>query len=442
MQIRLPENVRGIIHRLEQAGYEAWAVGGCVRDSLLGREPEDWDITTSARPEEVRALFTRTVDTGIAHGTVTVMLQKKGYEVTTYRVDGEYEDARHPKEVTFTGELKEDLRRRDFTINAMAYNDRAGLVDIFGGQEDLGKKVIRCVGKADERFDEDALRIMRAVRFSAQLGFRIEDGTKGAIRAHAGRLTCVSAERIQMELTRLVTSPHPEYLRTAWETGITAVILPEFDRLMETPQNNLHHCHNAGEHTLLAMQAAPAEKTLRLAMLLHDFGKAQCRTTDETGVDHFRGHAQISRRMAFDVLKRLRYDNDTRDRVCALVAFHDTAVEPEIRAVRRAVSRMGPEIFEQLLLVKRADLEAQSDYRRKEKIQWLDSLQSLYEQIRREGNCLSLKDLAVSGRDLMEAGLRPGPGLGQTLQMLLELVLEEPSRNTKEYLLSNLPKET
>ena len=417
-------------------------MGGCVRDSLLGREPDDWDITTSARPEETRALFARTIDTGIAHGTVTVMRGKKGYEVTTYRLDGEYEDARHPKEVTFTEDLREDLRRRDFTINAMAYNEKKGLVDIFGGQEDLSRGLIRCVGRAEERFDEDALRIMRAVRFSAQLGFEIEAHTKKAIRSHAGRLACVSAERIQAELTRLVTAPHPEELRTAWEAGITAVILPEFDRLMETPQNNPHHCCNVGEHTLRAMQAAPAEKTLRLTMLLHDFGKAECRTRDEAGVDHFHGHGQIGRRMAFDVLTRLRYDNDTRDRVCTLVALHDTKTEPEKRAVRRAASRMGPEVFEQLLLVKKADLEAQSGYQYQEKLEWLEELGRLFKEIRREGECLSLKDLAVSGRDLMEAGIEPGPGLGRILQTLLETVLEEPSRNTKEYLLSNLPKET
>lgn len=267
MIIQLPEDVRFIIHTLQDAGHEAYAVGGCVRDSLLSRTPDDWDITTSARPEETKKLFRRTIDTGIQHGTVTVMLKKNGYEVTTYRVDGEYEDGRHPKEVIFTANLIEDLKRRDFTINAMAYNEESGLVDAFTGKKDLEEGIIRCVGDADERFTEDALRIMRAVRFSAQLGFSMEDKTKAAIRGHAENLRKVSAERIQTELTKLVTSPHPEYLRSAWETGITAVFLPEFDRLMRTPQNNPHHCLNVGEHTLRAMQAVRPDKILRLTML-------------------------------------------------------------------------------------------------------------------------------------------------------------------------------
>ena len=233
MPIQLPEDVKSILHILQDAGYEAYAVGGCIRDSLLGRTPDDWDITTSARPEETKALFEKTIDTGIQHGTVTVMRHGRGYEVTTYRVDGEYEDGRHPKEVTFTASLEEDLKRRDFTVNAMAYNEEDGLVDLFGGRQDLERKIIRCVGEANERFEEDALRIMRAVRFSAQLGFTIEERTKEAIRGHADRLRQVSAERIQMELTKLVTSPNPDFLRIAWETGITAVVLPEFDRLME-----------------------------------------------------------------------------------------------------------------------------------------------------------------------------------------------------------------
>ena len=435
MYIQLPEDVKFIIDKLKTAGFDAYAVGGCVRDSLLGRVPNDWDITTSAKPEETKALFARTIDTGIQHGTVTVMLHRNGYEVTTYRVDGEYEDSRHPKEVTFTADLSEDLKRRDFTINAMAYNDEAGLVDIFGGEKDLEDGIVRCVGDANERFDEDALRIMRAVRFSAQLGFSIEEKTRTAICGYAERLRKVSAERIQVELTKLVESPHPEYLRTAWETGITAVILPEFDRLMELPQNNPHHCYSAGEHTLHAMQAIPADKCLRLAALFHDFGKAECRTTDENGKDHFYGHADISAERSRTILRRLRYDNDTIDRVYALVRWHDMEIQPERKAVRRAVSKTGQEYFVPLLQLKQADLDAQSDYQRAEKQTWLDELHVIYEQICAEGDCLSLKDLAVNGRDLIQAGVKPGPMLGEILKGMLDLVLEDPSRNTKEYLL-------
>lgn len=442
MLIHLPEDVKAILHTLQEAGYEAYAVGGCIRDSLLGRRPDDWDITTSAKPQETKALFGKTIDTGIQHGTVTVMRHGRGYEVTTYRVDGEYEDGRHPKEVTFTASLKEDLKRRDFTVNAMAYNEKDGLVDLFGGRQDLEQKIIRCVGEANERFEEDALRIMRAVRFSAQLGFSIEERTKEAIRGHAERLRQVSAERIQVELTKLVISPNPDFLRIAWETGITAVVLPEFDRLMEQPQNNPHHCFSVGEHTLHAMQAVRPDKCLRLAMLLHDVAKPLCLTTDAEGIDHFHGHAQKGERMAAQILKRLRYDNHTTELVSRLVKWHDVAIAPEKKAVRRAASRMGKELFPLILEVKAADLAAQSDYQRTEKREWLERLRSLYEEIEREGDCLTIKDLAVNGRDLIQSGITPGPQLGLALQQLLEIVLEDPEKNTREYLLSSLPKET
>lgn len=444
MRIQLPEDVKFIINRLKNAGYDAYAVGGCVRDSLLGRIPNDWDITTSAKPEKTKQLFDRTIDTGIQHGTVTVMLHRNGYEVTTYRVDGEYEDSRHPKEVTFTVDLTEDLKRRDFTINAMAYNDEQGLVDVFGGEEDLKNGIVRCVGNAEERFDEDALRIMRAVRFSAQLGFTMEEATGKAIRGFSERLQKVSAERIQVELTKLVESPNPDYLRMAWKTGITAEILPEFDRLMELSQRNPHHSYTVGEHTLCAMRAAAeraggkADKYLVLAALLHDFGKAKCLTTDEDGVDHFYGHAEVSAEMAKSVLRRLRYDNDTIDRVSWLVRWHDAEILPEKKAVRRAVSRIGREYFVPLLRLKQADLDAQSDYKRTEKQEWLDRLYAEYEEICADQDCLSLKELAVNGRDLILAGVKPGPALGEILNRMLEQVLEDPSRNTREYLLGTL----
>lgn len=442
MNIQMPENVKKIIRILRDAGYEAYAVGGCVRDSLLGRSPHDWDITTSALPKQVKALFRRTVDTGIVHGTVTVMLGREGYEVTTYRVDGIYEDGRHPKQVTFTGNLVEDLKRRDFTINAMAYNEEQGLVDAFGGVQDLERGVIRCVGDPDERFSEDALRILRAVRFAGQLGFSVEDKTREAIRGHAERLRQVSAERIREELIKLAESRHPEYLRLAWETGITAVVLPEFDRMMDCPQHNPHHRGSVGEHTLWAMQAAPADRLLRLTMLLHDCAKPLCVSTDENGVDHFYGHGAESARMARQILRRLRCDGKTIDQVGELVYWHDSEIRPGVYSVRRAASRIGTGLFPMLLKVKQADLDAQSDYQREEKQVWLDRLKEIYEQICRDGDCLTLKELAVDGRDLMEAGIRPGPEMGKILQKLLVLVLEDPSRNRKEYLLGSLPKET
>ncbi len=434
--VELPEQVKYIINTIMEAGYEAYAVGGCIRDSILGRIPDDWDITTSAAPDQVKALFRRTLDTGIQHGTVTVMLDREGFEVTTYRIDGEYEDSRHPKEVTFTANLAEDLKRRDFTINAMAYNDGTGLVDLFEGIGDLDGKIIRCVGNAKERFTEDALRIMRAVRFSAQLGYDIEEQTKEAIRQLASNLRQISAERIQTELIKLVTSPHPEYLRRAYELGITREIMPEFDACMETEQNNPHHCYSVGDHTLAAMQAVPPDKVLRLAMLFHDIGKPDTLTTDENGVHHFHGHPAVSEEMSRKILRRLKFDNRTTDQVTRLVRYHDYKVEPTQKNVRRAVMKVGEDIFPLLLQVKRADMEAQSAYQRREKEENLQDVSRLYEQIISQKQCVSLKTLAVSGKDLMEyTKMEPGKRIGEVLKYLLDFVVDDPSRNEKQVLL-------
>ena len=435
IKIILPEAVKKIINVLQSAGYEAWAVGGCVRDSILHREPDDWDITTSARPEQVKVLFHRTVDTGIQHGTVTVLMDRVGYEVTTYRIDGEYEDSRHPKEVTFTASLQEDLRRRDFTINAMAYNEEAGLVDIFGGIEDISKKVIRCVGDAKERFTEDALRMMRAVRFSAQLGYDIEKATRLAICELSQTLEKISAERIRTELLKLLVSPHPEMLRICRETGMAAVFLPEFDQMAQTVQNNPHHCYDVAEHTIQALMHSAPEKTLRLALLFHDMGKAKTRTTDQDGVDHFHGHSEVSAELARTILRRLKFDNETIDRVVRLVRAHDVKIEPGERNMRFALNRLGPDLFPELFLVKEADLAAQSDYHREEKQEHLRKMQEDYEAVIASGACLTLKGLAVNGKDLIGIGMQAGRGLGDILQKLLEEVLEEPQRNTKEFLL-------
>ena len=434
MKIRLPATVKGIIDALEARGFEAYAVGGCVRDSILGRTPDDWDITTSARPEQVKEIFHRTVDTGIVHGTVTVLLGSGAHEVTTYRIDGEYEDARHPRGVTFTASLEEDLKRRDFTINAMAYNEKQGLVDLYGGMEDLQRKVIRCVGNPEERFGEDALRILRAVRFSAQLNFQIEEATRKAIVRLTAALEKISAERICAELLKLLLSPHPDYLRRAWETGITGIVLPEFDALMETPQNNPHHCCNVGEHTLKSLCQVPADRILRLTMLLHDMGKPSCRTTDEKGTDHFKGHGEVGARMAGQILRRLKMDNDTIRKVKLLVKFHDWRVEPAERAVRRAVNRVSPELFPALLQIQTADTLAQSENWRRQKLERIEKVSGLYKKIMEEHQCVGLKDLALSGRDLIELGMEPGPRLGELLNAALEHVLDVPEDNTKESL--------
>ena len=435
MELRIPEKAEIILHTLEEAGYEAYVVGGCVRDSILGRSPDDWDITTSAKPEEVKALFRRTVDTGLIHGTVTVMLDKEGFEVTTYRVDGEYEDGRHPKEVSFTASLEKDLKRRDFTINAMAYNPKRGLVDLFGGVQDMENRIIRCVGNPLERFTEDALRILRAVRFSAQLGFSIEGETLKAISVLAPNLKYVSAERIQVELLKLLVSPHPDYLRTAYEAGITKEILPEFDRCMETEQNTPHHCYNVGEHTLQSLLNIRADKVLRLTMLLHDFGKPVVKRTDENGRDHFKTHGPEGEKMAVSILRRLKMDNDTIRKVRSLIKWHDYRPKGEAVSVRKAASLIGEELFPLYLEVQKADILAQSTYRREEKLARLTAVSALYEEILDRGQCISLKTMALTGRDLIDAGYTPGKELGEILEKLLVHVLENPEDNKKEILL-------
>lgn len=435
IEIKIPPGAAKILRRLEEHGYEAYVVGGCVRDSLLGRNPNDWDITTSALPRQVKALFPRTIDTGLKHGTVTILEGGEPYEVTTYRVDGEYLDGRHPSEVTFTASLKEDLQRRDFTINAMAYSEKHGLQDYFDGLTHLENRLICAVGDPMKRFGEDALRIMRAVRFAAQLGYEVEAETVRAMKELAPTLSKISAERIASELEKLLLSPHPEKLRMAYECGITAVILPEFDRCMETAQNNPHHCYSVGEHTIVSIGNARPDRVLRLAMLLHDFGKPACKTTDEEGIDHFHSHQEVSAQMANDILRRLKSDNATRKSVVKLVRCHDRAVRLTPAGVRKAVVEIGEDLFPLYLEVKEADTLAQSEYRRQEKLDYLEDVRFLYRKVLEEGDCLSMKDLAVKGDDLIAAGMQPGRQFREVLEAMFEDVIREPSHNEKTYLM-------
>ena len=435
MKISLPEDVKYIIKTINEAGYEAFAVGGCIRDSLLENIPGDYDITTSASPKTVKGLFRRTIDTGIEHGTVTVMLKRTGYEVTTYRIDGDYADKRHPSSVEFTTCLEEDLRRRDFTINAMAYNDERGLVDPFDGQKDIRDKVIRCVGDPYERFSEDALRMLRAIRFSARFNYVIEEKTLEAIGKLAGNIEAVSAERIQVELVKTLISDHPERLVTAYEAGLTKVFLPEFDLIMNTPQNHPHHCYSVGEHTIRAMMNIKNDKDLRLAMLFHDIGKPLVKTTDEEGLDHFHGHQAVSANICKEVLRRLKFDNNTIKRVSKLVEFHDIDVELSPKAVRRAVQKTGPDLFPMILLVKEADVYAQSQYKRQEKLDKISRLWDIYNEIIKNRECLCLKDLAVNGQDLISIGYNAGKEIGEELNVLLNETINNPDMNKKEILL-------
>ena len=438
MKISLPEKVNRIIHVLQSHGYEAYAVGGCVRDSILGRVPDDWDITTSATPEETKSLFSKTFDTGIEHGTVTVLMDKDAFEVTTYRVDGKYEDSRHPSEVTFTRSLKEDLLRRDFTINAMAYNDKEGLVDIFGGMQDLEQRTIRCVGDARARFGEDALRILRAVRFAAQLGFEIDDETQRGIEELAPTLANISAERIQVELIKMLTSPNPSMIRKAYELGITKVILPEFDRMMETEQETPHHRYTVGEHTLHAVSNIRDDKVLRLTMLFHDVAKPMMKTMDEDGVAHFKMHDVKGAELTKQILRRLKFDNDTMNKVVKLVQYHDYRMPAEPKNVRRAMQKIGEELFPYYLEVREADTLAQSTYLQEDKLQNIRDVKKCYEDILEKQECVSLKTLAVTGADLIESGMEPGKAIGETLNRLLDLVIEHPEYNQKDILMNQI----
>ena len=397
MNIELPSKVRNILDVLDAHGYEAYVVGGCVRDSILQRKPEDWDITTSARPEEVKALFRRTIDTGIAHGTVTVMQGDEGFEVTTYRVDGKYEDGRHPSEVTFTPNLEEDL------LNA--------------------------------RFDEDALRILRAVRFAAQLDFDIEEETRAAIKRHTENLRKVSAERIQMEIVKLLISPNPERWVDLYDTGITAVIMPEFDVAMNTPQNSVHHMYNVGEHTLHALVACRPDKILRLTMLLHDLGKPAARVTDDRGYDHFPGHAEISAEIAKDILKRLKFDNETSSIVTKLVKYHDYRPEPEPTAVRWALNKIGDDLFPIFLEVQWADNSAKSEFGLDDKFDRVQAVSDVYDDVLKNRDCVKLSDLAINGNDVLALGVT-GKEVGRILNLALKLVVEDPDMNEHDSLVA------
>lgn len=435
MTLQLPEPVSHILFQLAHAGFEAYAVGGCVRDALLGRAPEDWDITTSARPEQVKAVFRRTIDTGIQHGTVTVMIGKEGFEVTTFRVDGEYLDGRHPKQVAFTPNLEEDLKRRDFTINAMAYHPDTGLVDLFHGAQDLEAGIIRAVGVPEERFQEDALRILRAIRFSAQLGFSIEPATLQAIAAFAGRLQLISRERIRTELDKLLKSEHPDQFRLLYETGITRTLFPRFDEMMIMPQHNPYHCWSVGEHTLQMLTHTPPEPLLRWSALLHDTGKTVTRSTDDQGIDHFYGHGKASASFAREFLRDLRFDNATVDAVTTLVRYHDYSFHMTKANLRRAICRVGEDLFPALLKLVRADTLAKSALAQERQLPKLRQLEDMYREIREAHECTSLRSLAITGRDLIAAGMEPGPRMGQVLQQLLQMVLEHPEWNTREILL-------
>jgi len=430
----IPYTVTSALSRLSAAGFEGYVVGGCVRDMLMGREIHDWDITTNALPSEVHEVFSdnKVFDTGIAHGTVSVLTGGGVLEITTYRVDGEYTDNRHPDSVTFTRSLREDLSRRDFTMNAIAYSPADGLVDPFGGQEDIKRGVIRCVGDASKRFDEDALRILRALRFASMLGFAIEENTAAASRQKSQLLKNVSAERINVELTKLLCGGGAgEVLRNYRD--ILAVAIPQLAPMFDFDQQNRHHIYDVWTHTIITVEALPSITELRWAALFHDIGKPASFTMDEHGEGHYYGHAEAGAQIANEVMHALKFDNATRERVFLLVKFHDTTVGTDEKRVKRLLGRFGEEFVRQLLLLKRADNLAQSEKYR-ERQQLITKAEALIDEIIARKDCVSLKDLAVNGRDMMELGFE-GKAIGEALQTLLDAVIDGLVPNEKTALI-------
>lgn len=434
-RFEIPQEVEYIIEKLNGSGYEAYAIGGCVRDSILVRMPRDWDIATSARPDQIKDLFEKTVDTGIKHGTVTAVVMGKSFEITTYRVDGVYENNRRPSKVDFTSSLKEDASRRDFTINSIAFHPVQGLIDHFNGVADIENKRIRTVGDPDRRFGEDALRMLRAVRFSAELDFDVDAGVIRSIKDNSVLIKNISQERIREELSKILVSGDPIRFILLRDTHLLQYILPEFEICFHTAQNHPYHIYNVAIHTLKAVACVPCDRILRWAMLLHDIGKPLTRTVDDSGIDHFYGHPEKSVQLAEIVLRRLRFDNKSISKILRLIRHHDRRVEPTHKAVRKAAAAVGDDIFTDLLKVQEADKRAQNPEFFQERLEKLEQVRKIYYEIKEAKNCINLKDLAVNGDDLIGAGFQPGKEMRIMLERLLDAVTVDPELNSREKLL-------
>ena len=428
------------LEMLNGAGYEAWLVGGMVRDMLMDRPLGDIDITTSATPGQIIAAFDgyRTIDTGIKHGTVTVIIDGESIEITTYRTESGYTDSRHPDSVRFTTSLKEDCARRDFTINSVCYNPAAGFVDYYGGMEDIKNGVIRCVGDPVQRFNEDALRILRAVRFASVLGFEIENNTKQAVFSCAHLLKNISVERIYTEFSKLLCGHNVKQILLEY-TEVLAVFIPEIMHTKGFDQKNYHHIYDVLEHTAVAVENTPAIPQLRLAALLHDFGKPHTFTIDEKGIGHFYGHGDVSRQLAENILMRLKVSKDDYRLITTLVKYHDTPVANTEKSVRRALNKYGEETLRMLLWLKRADNRGQNiqDFDRTAEY---DRLESTINAVLEKQQCFSLKQLAVNGKDLAAVGIPPSPLTGRILNTLLDMVINGDLPNEKAVLLQRAEK--
>lgn len=435
--VKLSNGAKQIIKKLKEKGFSSYAVGGAVRDCLLLKEPYDFDVTTSATPDEVKSLFLRTYDTGIAHGTVTVLIDGEPIEVTTFRQDGEYKDNRKPQSVSFSKNLEDDLSRRDFTINALCYNEEEGLLDFFGGMNDLKNKVIRAIGEPEKRFKEDALRILRAVRFSAQLGFSIEEKTKEAIKSCAHLVKKLSAERVCSEIDKIIMSDSPEYLKMLYDLGVLEYIMPELSDCFRQEQNTRWHIYDVGNHTINVIKNCPKKLYLRYSALMHDWGKPHTKGKNEEGEDTFRNHAKVSLELAEKYCKKYKFSNELKDKVLRLVKFHDREILPEKKYIKRAINSVGDDIFLDLVSLKRADCLSQNLELTATRLPYIDTLERLYLEIKENNEGVTLRDLSVTGNDILALGYK-GKEVGEILNLLLEHIIDNPDENEKEKLIERV----
>lgn len=437
MKIALPASVKLILDRLNSQGFESYIVGGCVRDSLLGLSPNDWDITTDALPNEIVSCFSdyKRVETGIKHGTVGVIIENNIFEITTYRIDGDYKDCRHPDSVEFSNKIEFDLARRDFTINAMAYNEKEGLVDLYGGIDDLKLKAIRCVGNPDKRFNEDALRILRALRFAAVYDFSVEINTAEAIYNNCRLLSNISAERIAAEFNKLICGKSAPYILNRFRK-IFAVFIPEIEVMFGFDQNNPHHNKTLWKHTTSAVSHIEPNLVLRLTMFFHDIGKPLAQKYDEVKkLCHYKGHNRFSSAITENVLKRLKYSNEIIENVCLLIKYHDVRFSDNKKQIKHVMAAIGEENFSKLLKVQKADLLAQSFYMREAKLRNFTLAEQTFAGILAENECFQLKDLEINGHDLIHLGISEGRNIGKTLKILLSMVIDGKLENKKAVLI-------
>ena len=430
----LNHSAEQVMKALENAGFKAYIVGGAVRDSIMGIAPSDYDIATNAKPYQIKSLFPRTIDTGLKHGTVTVVHNKIGFEVTTFRTEGEYKDMRHPESVSYVDDIETDLKRRDFTINAMAYSLQEGFIDCFNGMTDIENRIIRCVGDSEKRFKEDALRMLRAVRFAACLDFDLDEDAAAAIKKCAVLIKNVSGERILSELNKILLSNNPEKLKLLYKTGLMRYILPDLFTCFSTEQNNKYHIYNVGEHIIESVKNAPQDLVLRWAALLHDIGKPVCQSRDANGVYHFYGHHRESMRIANDLLHKLRMDRDSIHDILMLIENHDVHMDSSPTAAKRMLARTGEPLFFKLLQLQEADNKAKNPLYINDRLARIKKVRERAQQIIAEGQPYTVSQLQINGRDLIKLGYKAGREIGDVLKFLLDEVLIDPALNNREYL--------